>query len=220
MSSPRAYAYSGRKFKWRLLPRRLGSFDGGGLESLLPSPFLRGGVGGGALWPAADRLSFWEAAPAPPLTPPRKRRGGELPAPLRPSPQVTGRGIVHIAIGLALLYRRLPRRNRGRMASRRLFKGVGRWRRRIGVPRAGGPSRSSRPRSIPITRRWRRWSASSRAIRRWFLQARRASSNGRWARRRRARPFCCKGAIARKASPSIPQTTFGISSASSCRWRW
>src|SRR5271163_1128297 len=35
-------------------------------------------------------------------------------------------------------------------------KGVGRWRRRIGVPRAGGPSRSSRPRSIPITRRWRR----------------------------------------------------------------
>ena len=63
-------------------------------------------------------------------------------------------------------------------------------------------------------------SASSRAIRRWFLQARRASSNGRWARRRRARRSCCRAAIAPKASPSIRPTTSAISSASSCRWRW
>ena len=36
----------------------------------------------------------------------------------------------------------------------------------------------------------------------------------------RARPSCCRAAIAPRASPSTAPTTSAISSACCCRWRW
>jgi hypothetical protein len=45
------------------------------MSTRLPSPFLRGGVGGGALR-AVDTCELAKAATAPPLTPPRESGEG------------------------------------------------------------------------------------------------------------------------------------------------
>ncbi len=63
----------------------------------------------------------------------------------------------------------------------------------VGPRIAGGRNLSRRRRSMPTARRWPRPSASLPAIRRWFLQAKRASSRRRSARRPRANSFLLQG---------------------------